>query len=245
MNWHDDGYVADFFAGSGGVSRAVRKLGFKTRDWEIEKGAAYDLTKPSVIRKILDDIRRGKIIAAMFAPPCSSFSRARDRTRVIRTKDYPFGLPGLPEHERLKVLTGNKCFASAVQIIKELNKYGIPWILENPHSSKCWYLPALIKMASLDNVHIRVTDFCCHGTRWRKRTQFLVGNVDLLDSQRLQVLCSGTSGLCSRTQRKHFQLTGSGPKGIPWTRIAQPYPRRLCHHLAHVLLASKLLIPNY
>lgn len=37
-------YVADFFAGSGRVSRAVRKAGFSAREWEILKGPDGDLT---------------------------------------------------------------------------------------------------------------------------------------------------------------------------------------------------------
>lgn len=208
MSWREDGYVADLFAGTGGVARAVRKLGFKTRSWEIEKGKQYELTDNSVIFKVLQDIRSGKIFAVMLAPPCSSFSPARDRTRVIRTKSFPYGLFGLPPHEQEKVDLGNKCFRSAFRIIRELDKFSIPWILENPHSSKCWYLPELIRLLSLEHVHTRVTDFCCHGTRWRKRTRFLIGNVAENDSLRLQTLCTGKHGICGRTKRKHFQLTG-------------------------------------
>eukprot|EP00438_Fugacium_kawagutii_P016537 Skav227298 [mRNA] locus=scaffold2645:95140:99516:- [translate_table: standard] len=237
-------YVADFFSGSGGVARAARKAGFSTREWELLHGEEYDLTKPCVLWKIHEDIKHGKIIAAMLAPPCSSFSPARDRTRVIRTRQFPWGLQDLPEHEVAKVKLGNRCFRSAVKIIEWLDYAGIPWILENPHSSKCWYLPPIKRLLSLPHVRVSVCDFCQYGTKWRKRTRFVSGNLDECDLGRIQCRCHGKPGWCSRTGRKHFQLTGSNRHGIPWTRVAQPYPAQLCHHLAHALTAYRLCVPH-
>ena len=236
-------YLADFFSGVGGVAKAARALGFNAREWELLHGENNDLTRPCVVYKIKQDVKHSKIIAAMLAPPCSSFSPARDRTCVVRTKQHPYGVPQLTPGDAEKVRLGNSCFKSAYEIICCLNKYGIPWILENPHSSKCWYLPEMQKLMSLPTVHVRVTDFCCYGTRWRKRTRLLIGNIDPQDSLGLQKTCSGTRGFCGRSNRKHFQLTGSGPGGVPWTRIAQPYPRQLCHVLAHTLVVDKLVVP--
>ena len=139
-------FFCDFFAGKGGVARAARDMGFNTREWELLHGENHDLTSLKVLSKVCQDIRQGKVLAAMFAPPCSSFSIARDRTMVIRTPQYPWGLPNLPPHEQLKVNVGNACFRSAFKLIRLLDRFGLPWILENPHSSKCWYLPPLRKL---------------------------------------------------------------------------------------------------
>lgn len=236
-------YVADLFAGSGGVSRAIRNMGFSAREWELPKGDDHDLTKPAVVFKLQEDIRHKKIIAVMMAPPCSSFSRARDRTKVIRSPQFPFGVPGLSEQDAAKVNLGNACFATCVKLIRLLNKYDIPWILENPHSSKCWYLPSLQRLSKMPNVYYCVTYFCCHGTKWRKRTRLMVGNIQEQDAMRLNRLCTGSRGICGRANAPHHQLTGSGPGGIPWTRIAQPYPKPLCRDLAHVLLARWRVVP--
>ena len=230
-------YVADFFAGSGRVSRAIRKAGFSAREWEILKGPDGDLTRPCVMKSIKFDIDKGRIVSAMFAPPCSSFSPARDRTRVIRSRDFPYGLPNLPAHEQSKVETGNSCVRSALKIISWLDKRGIPWILENPRSSKMWYLPEMIRLLQSSHVRDVVTDFCQYGTIWRKRTRFICGNICEDDLQRFNRLCHGPPGYCSRTGQKHFQLTGSNSHGTPWTLVAQPYPHVLCHHLAHALTA--------
>ena len=231
-------YVADLFSGHGGVAKQCRRLGYMTREWELAHDNQFDLTKPSVLRKLKQDIDRSQVIAAMLAPPCSSFSVARDRTCVIRTKDFPWGLPSsmLSSSDQEKVRVGNACFRAALQIIKRLNVHRVPWILENPVSSKCWYLPQLSKLEASPLCTVVISDFCQFGTLWRKRTKFLCGNLDTQDVARIGRLCRGR-GVCDRTGRQHFQLTGSNHQGVPWTHIAQPYPTLLCKQLAFSLTA--------
>lgn len=220
-------------------------MGFNTREWELLHGENHDLTSLAVLSKVKQDIQHGKVLAAMLAPPCSSFSIARDRTMVVRSPAFPWGLPDLPQHELAKVNIGNACFRSAFKLIHTLDRVGIPWILENPHSSKCWYLPPMRRLLDSHHTLVAVVDFCQYGTKWRKRTRLLAGNIDTDDFQRLlHRRCQGIKGVCSRTGRKHFQLTGSNKKGIPWTRVAQPYPSALCHDLAHALLAPHVVVPH-
>ena len=214
------------------------------REWELLKGENHDLTRPVVMQKIQYDIKKGLIIAAMLAPPCSSFSPARDRTRVIRSRAFPWGIAGVPPHEVEKLEVGNACILAALKIIKALDRHGVPWVLENPHSSKMWYLPPLVDLQNSCHTTTIVTDFCQWGTRWRKRTRLLAGNINPIDLERLQRFCRDSKGLCSRTGCQHFQLTGSNSHGVPWTRVAQPYPARLCHSLAHSLLAKYMIVPT-
>ena len=229
-------YVADLFAGVGGVAHQCRRLGYRAKEWEISRGVQFDLTRPMVLKAIRQDIDKQLVLAAMLAPPCSSFSVARDRTCVIRTRQHPWGLPShlLTTADKTRVENGNKCFLAALKIISWLDQHHIPWILENPSSSKCWFLPPLQDLMAAPHCVTVLTDFCQFGTQWRKRTQLLCGNLDSQDVARLERLCSGR-GLCSRTGCKHFQLTGSNRQSIPWTRIAQPYPKELCKQLAFVL----------
>ena len=58
----------------------------------------------------------------------------------------------------------------------------------------------------------RSLDFCQFGTKWRKRTGLLCGNLDRQDLERLERLnrqCRGSHQLRSQTQQKHLQLTGT------------------------------------
>lgn len=241
---YSGGYFADFFAGKAGVARAVRSCGFSTREWELLKGADNDLTCPQVVHKVLSDINSDKVLGAMFAPPCASFSPARDRTMVVRDRDFPWGIPGLPPHEAFKVEIGNKCFKSSLKIIRALDRKGIPWVLENPHSSKCWRLAPLVKLLASSHVHCRVVDFCMYKTPWRKRTRLVFGNINMADTERfLHRFCSGRGGVCDNSHKKHFHLTGSARDGRPWTLVAQPYPSHLCHDIAYSLTTKYNVIP--
>lgn len=211
-------------------------FGLCRKKWEISRGSEFDLTSRWVLKKIQKDINARLVIAAMLAPPCSSFSVARDRTAVIRTKAVRWGLPydQLSPTDYIKVQTGNRCFKAALQIVQWLDQLRIPWILENPATSKCWRLPPLQKLERSPHVVCVLADFCQYGCAWRRRTKLMCGNLDSQDVDRLHRLCTGR-GLCSRTQKSHFQLTGSNRQGIPWTRVAQPYPAGLCKDVAFSL----------
>ena len=121
-----EGIFLDSFSGSGGVARAVRLEGFKAVEWDRKFGEAFDLTKKKHVRRIKQMIRDGEVIGACLAPPCASFSIARDRTLMIRDKSHPWGLPDLPAHEQLKVSEGNACLHATFQVIRCLNRFRVP-----------------------------------------------------------------------------------------------------------------------
>ncbi|CAK0862261.1 unnamed protein product [Prorocentrum cordatum] len=70
----DGTYMADLFSGSGKDARAVTRLGFSAKAWDIIRGPNHDLTDPAVLRLLFSDIRDGKIFAAMIALPCASLT---------------------------------------------------------------------------------------------------------------------------------------------------------------------------
>ena len=52
----------DLFSGSGGVSRAVRKLGFNAKEWDLLWGDQFDLLKPFALNKVRREIRSGYVL---------------------------------------------------------------------------------------------------------------------------------------------------------------------------------------
>ena len=229
-------YVADLFSGNGGVAAACERLGFRSNEWDIRHGHHCDLTRRKVLRRLKVDIKQGKVLAAMLDPPCDSFSAARDRTKVIRTRAQPWGVDEslLTENEKQNVTLGNSCFASCCNLIRVLNLYKVPWILANHVSSKCWQLPFLQHLEQQEHVVSIISDCCQYGTAWQKRQKFLCGNIAPADLHRIDHRCNN-SGICSRSDRPHFRLTGKGPNNINWTTIAEPYPKQLCDGLAYSL----------
>ena len=231
-------YIADLFSGSGGVSAACERLGFVSREWDVRLGSQCDLTNRKILNCLKRDIKAGRVLAVMLSPPCESFSVGRDRIRAIRSRDWPWGLPSslLSEVDRTIVSRGNACFRSCKSLITLLERYHVPWILENPATSKCWFLPFLQHVQAQPHCETVVTDFCQYGTIWKKRTKFLCSNIPCDDLHRLQHICTGKS-LCSHSNKPHFQLQGKGPGGKRWTAIAEPYPAQLCDGLAYALTA--------
>ena len=187
---HHGCYFLDRFSGKGGVSRGFRKLGFRCYEFDVIHGPSFDLTKKTIVQQIRRGISRGEILGAMLAPPCSSFSVARDRAAVIRSRRFPWGLPlrFLSAIDKEKVAIGNACARSAISIIQALDSQGLPWCLENPHSSKIWYLPELQRLSQASHVQVCVVDFCQYNIRWKKPTRLMFGNLnlDLQDTERLQ-----------------------------------------------------------
>ncbi len=231
-------YFLDLFAGKAGVAKAVQKLGYSARVFDIKNGLEQDLTNRRVQNRIIREIKRKRIFAVMLAPVCTSFSVARDRTKVIRNKQYPWGIlrEQLTEKEWQSILLGNRCFRACLRIMRILDQYRIPYILENPASSKAWFLPPVQSHIRQSHVQFITCDFCQFGARWKKPRSFICGHVDPLDLVRLGRRCSGR-GCCSRTGRPHVQLTGSHHTGIPMTKFAEPYPTSLCTTLSHILTA--------
>ena len=106
----DGTYMADLFSGCGKVGRAVSSYGFSVKAWDIIHGPNHDITDPTVLRRLLSDIRDRKVFAAMIALPCTSLTIARDRTFLIRSRTQPWGadLTNATDRDRAALQTGNK-----------------------------------------------------------------------------------------------------------------------------------------
>jgi len=228
--------VLDVCSGHGGVSRAIRALGFDSREIDILHGPRWDVRSRRLQAQLARSIRSTEVIAMMCAPPCASFSVAQDRSGKLRDREHPWGLPGLRTEQQARVDEGNSVARAILKLARMAERHRLPWIIENPHSSRFWNLPDIAALRSLPSVSESVVDFCMCGTMWRKRTRFLSGNIEECDLERLRGLrCQGRNGICARTRLPHFRLSGCAPSNKPWTVIAQPYPHRLCSHLAWLL----------
>ena len=139
-----------------------------------------------------------------------------------------------------RLFEGNACMIATLDIIRHCMKHRVPWVLEHPSTSKAWYLPEVLFGEAHPDVICSIADFCQYGSRWRKRTKFMSAFIDQQDLHRVAHKCQG-HGKCSRTGKPHLQLTGQSPQGVAWTKIAQPYPGRLCHSLAHALTSHARL----
>ena len=231
--------MLDLFGGSGGVARAARKEGAAAWSWDIADGEQFDLTKARAQRRIRQEIQDDKVLGAMLGPPCSSFGPAGNRRKPLRSQAEPWGRTdiSLTDKEQIRVEKGNQLLQASFDIIHRLQKRKVPWIFEHPHSSYAFQTEQMKAWMLEPSIHARVLDQCQYGTKWRKRTRLVMGNVDELDSLKLGHGCRGSGGWCSSSGRKHVILQGSSGHGDK-TAAAAAYPKRLCTALAQTLLAA-------
>ena len=139
------------------------------------------------------------------------------------------GRPDLNEKDQERVRIGNLLMFVCARIIKELLLKCKPWSLEQPQSSRMWLCSCIRKIMCSPVVFMVHTVFCAWGTAWKKPISSMVGNCPAL---RVLGKTCGNSGVCAYSGKRHQVLEGSGPGGIRWTLIAQPYPPRLCRAFA-------------
>jgi hypothetical protein len=163
----------ELFAGTGKLTQAVQAAGIECRrpDEYSVSGVNFDSVKE--VRELKDELRRhheaGRKLVLHLAPPCATFSRARDRranTR-LRTPMQPLGTkPRSPMVEQ-----ANRIARRALDLASWSHReLGAVVSLENPSASYLW-LAAQQRQGSPDDWHdIRLSQ-CMFDARWRKDTR--------------------------------------------------------------------------
>ena len=132
LSSHPAAFV-ECFAGEGCLSEAVSKLGVETLADEVSLGGTNFLDAHEVEmlqEKLLNLVGEGRRVALHVAPPCSTFSRARDRRRRtrLRSAEFPAGLPRCQEQVR----DANAIALAAFDLVTWAAEQGILASLEKP-----------------------------------------------------------------------------------------------------------------
>ena len=166
----------DLFYYDGGISKKLRARGYGCVSVDISIDSRFDLCDPELFKIIEGWIRSNCIHGIWLATPCPSWSRARhgpvgSSWGPLRNKSNLFGIPGLCSHDRQKIQLGNSTMRFTARIIQLCHNFGIPCCFENPACSMIWDIPPIRRVCGFDSSRSFVTDFCQHGSRWRKRTR--------------------------------------------------------------------------
>ena len=198
--------------------------------WDISMGSNYDLRKLHNRHKIMGWMRAGRVCGGHLGTPCNSFSRARDNPPgppPLRSNECVLGLANLSPVDQQKVRDGNALMRFSVCILYLALALCLPWTMENPATSRLWICPSVLRLLRRKHVQLAMVEYCMFGMNWRKSTKLLGVWLDLslLSSYR----CVGSKrGLCRRTCRPHVPLQGVNEQGIWLTKLAEPYPQKLC-----------------
>eukprot|EP00438_Fugacium_kawagutii_P034813 Skav226550 [mRNA] locus=scaffold421:226537:230826:- [translate_table: standard] len=216
----------DLYSGRKGFAKACGRLGVP---WVLTvdylDGPQFDLLASEVRRKLEKLIENKVFIHVSGAPICASFSRAI--TPAVRSRSFPLGIPPVRDSMKKRIQDGNSHAAWIGKLIRLCLKLSIFYWFENPDSSFIWMHPSLAELPRNASKKFFKVDFCAFGTKWRKRTRFLT-NGRLAGSKRL---CPGG--------HTHIVLRGRAKgKKACWTKLAEPYPGKLCSYLAWAVCAD-------
>ena len=211
----------DLYSGRAGVARALVAGGCPwVLTFEIARSPAEDLLRDDTREKILRLIELRAVRCVGSSLVCKSFSVAV--TPPVRSTRFPRGVPWMSAAMKEKVSEGNSmsdfnakihslCFESEADV----DGLVVFFWTENPDSSFLWRQKKYRRFRRPESSDLFRCDFCRFGTGWRKRTR-VATNVPALKG--LRMLCTCT--------KPHQRLRGQHPVlKMPWTAVAQPYPR--------------------
>ena len=146
----------------------------------VEPVLCLDLTKAAdqdALFQLMGKVSPGFL---WLAPPCGTFSRARDRPvpaearaagarTALRLRDdaHPFGLPGLLPEAARRVEAGNCLAAFTARVATWALERGVPFAIENPSSSRLWLLPCFARLADSPGVGTVGFHHCEYGGKMR------------------------------------------------------------------------------
>ena len=139
--WATDVLFAEFFAGEGGLSAEVAKAGAPTWKPDDLESGGIDFACGEAVRELKARLQEWKHAGAHlvlhFAPPCATFSRARDRSRLtrLRSPQHVAGLPGVGAEVEAANRVADLTKDLAEWAAEELNAI---ITIENPETSYLW-----------------------------------------------------------------------------------------------------------
>ena len=234
--WHDP-CVLEIFAGSGRLTLACRKLGIVAFAIDSCLSNTDDLLDPAVESQLISMILSGCVRLVWLGMPCTTFSIARKDDGVgpgpLRSDQYPMGLPDLCPRDQKKVSNGNALLFVTVRLVMICIYTRTAFVVENPHSSRCWLTFLMQQLQSLSMCKFLHLDFCGFGEAWKKPTGLLHAFLDLSS---LAITCKGSSRICGFTGKRHLPLKGYASNGQFMTLVAQPYPFKLVNAVSALVL---------
>ena len=128
----------ELFAGSAGLTSAVKKVGIRCEAPQDLAQGGVDFTKRDQVEELWQHYKKlagdGAQLVVHVAPPCSTFSRARDRSAATRCRSWsaPEGLNELSATTIQKVREGNEITDNTLATVKLLIELGAAITWEQP-----------------------------------------------------------------------------------------------------------------
>ncbi|CAK0906294.1 unnamed protein product, partial [Prorocentrum cordatum] len=195
----------ELFAGTGRLSASLKRQGLRVLPGaEIKRSARYDLSRRSTQRAVLRWIRSGKVWHVHLGTACSAWS-------VARSTPY-----NTERARRLEAVSVDMALFTA-EVIKECDRCGVLWSLENPASSKLFRFEPLAVLASLPDARYVSFDLCGFGENVRKPTTIFTN-----------AICLDVLGRRCDGSHRHEPLQGGLKAGAYSPALCREWAAALC-----------------
>ena len=143
------GAVLELFAGSAGLSRALKNHRLIVLNpVDIKYGSEYDLTNVRVQEVILAVIRAGGLGYVHLGLPCRAWAASR--------QGLASAAPGGAERDRVGLCLAMFC----VQVVRACDSLNIGWSIENPANSGLWRFPPIARLVDDPQNHVAIFQSC-------------------------------------------------------------------------------------
>lgn len=232
-------FSLELFAGTARIAKEMCRKGFNTYPIDICLYEHHNVLDTNIEHCIFNWVRGGRIRFIWMGMPCTSFSRARKWDGMgpgpLRSDTCLWGLPSLSNNDQRKVDIGNRILLFTVRLLRLCEQHGVPYVLENPSSSRAWLMPPLRAFADRYSPFFVELDYCQYNEPWKKPTTLMYNFLDLSSLHRK---CNTVKGVCSHTHRQHIVLAGRDSSGQYLTLRAQPYPHALVTAFGHLVAGA-------
>ena len=162
-------------------------------------------------------------------PSCASWSHCRDSHGDQRCSDVR-GRKHCSPH----IQTGNRHFKRSLTLIRDLQRFEIPWILTHPLSSHIWRTAPVSLLKQHHRCHSVIFDHCAFRTLRRLRTKLIAGHCDYQDVLPLAEYSCKEHHVCAFSRRPHIQLHGKTSVGDSLQHVAKFSQALQCFHFQKI-----------
>ncbi len=245
-----DAVVIEIFAGNGGITAWIRKVGMHS-SFGIDC-AKYKFPKAPIIildllthegeRLLWHYLSNENVIGVWMAPPCGTASKAREIQNggppPLRSDTCPDGLINLSAADNTRVNKANALYWLTNRVALFCATHGLFFFIENPFSSVFWKTSAMHSLLNSIYIYFQAHVACAYGSKRPKKTM-LASNIP-----EVEMICHGCPG-----NHKHLQWGQIRVKGnlVFATAEEKHYPPGLCAFVAQIILqvceTYKLTLP--
>ena len=223
--------LIEICAGSASLSHAAVQRGFSVMPIDHSRNRhrpkckiiTLDLSKKHAWDILEFVITNRNVVLAFAAPPCGTCSAARNirpGPPILRTKQFPWGVPWASRSDLLKLQAANAIYQFLGTFVELCDKHSVAWCIENPTNSAIWIIPCFAyALAHGVFAHCQA---CAFGSGRAKRTSFLCSHGAIGHMSRV---CPGC---------KVHEPWGADPQGTFNTSKEAEYPPGMCQALCDV-----------